>query len=409
MTADVRTGWDRMAARRLSRIAVSPMGKLLARTSELRAAGIDVINLGIGEPDFATPRHIRHAATTAMNSGDTKYTTVDGTIAVKKAVQEKFHRENGLDFSLAEIGVANGAKQSLFNAIIATVEEGDEVIIPLPAWSSYIDMVELAGGTVVTADCTANPGFTLDAADLEAAITDRTKWLLLNFPNNPTGAVLGRSDLEAIAAVLVRHPHVWVLSDDIYEHLIFDGGKFISILEVEPALRGRCLIVNGVSKAYSMTGWRIGYAAGPAQLIKAMAAVQSQATSNPSSIGQAAACAALLEDQSEVGLMRAEFEKRRNLVVDLLAGIRGLSCPRPLGAFYVFPNCSDLIGSRTPSGATIGSDDDLASYLLEEAAVGVIPGSAFGASPYLRLSIAASEDALRTALARIRSAVDKLS
>ncbi|RUU57623.1 pyridoxal phosphate-dependent aminotransferase [Mesorhizobium sp. M2C.T.Ca.TU.002.02.1.1] len=395
-------------APRLDVIKPSPSMAVTARAIDMRAAGIDVISLSAGEPDFPTPAHVVEAAYAAMRRGETRYTAVDGTVALKKAVADKFRRENGLDYRPSEITVAGGAKQIIYNALLATLAPGDEVIVPAPYWVSYTDIVLLGEGKPVVVPCGEELGFKLTPSALRAAITGRTKWLLINTPSNPTGAVYGRDELAALAAVLLDHPHVHVLTDDIYEHILFDGRAFHTIASVEPRLKERTLTVNGVSKAYAMTGWRIGYAGGPEPLIRAMATVQSQSTSNPSSISQAATIAALDGPQDFLAPRALEFQARRDRALELLRAIPGLSCRTPEGAFYLYPDCSALIGRRRPDGSVVGSDDDLSLYLLDHARVAVVQGSAYGLSPHFCISIATSMDLIEKAIGRIAEAVEAL-
>lgn len=385
----------------LGRIRPSPTVAITGRALDLRAGGRDIIALSAGEPDFATPEHIREAAKAAIDAGHTRYTAVDGMAALKRAVAAKFQRENGLSYSEAQISVGTGGKQVLFNALMATLDPGDEVVIPAPYWVSYPDIVRLADATPVVVPTSPQNGFRLRPEALEAAITPRTKWLILNSPSNPTGAALSQDDLAALAAVLERHPQVWVLADDIYEHLTYDGFVFATIARVAPALQDRTLIVNGVSKAYAMTGWRLGYGAGPVELIRAMARLQSQSTSNPSTISQWAALAALEGPQDFLPGFRATFQRRRDLVVAALNAIPGISCPVPQGAFYVYPDISGLMGRRSAGGRVIATDEDFVTALLEEAGVAVVFGAAFGLSPHFRISYAASDDMLREACNRI--------
>lgn len=392
----------------LSRIKPSPTIAVTNLARELRAAGRDIIGLGAGEPDFDTPEHIKEAAIAAIRRGETKYTAVDGTPELKAAICRKFARENGLEFEPAQISVGSGGKQVLYNAFMATLNPGDQVVIPAPFWVSYPDMVLLAGGEPVFVSCPEQNGFRLRPEDLEAAITPRTKWVVLNSPSNPTGAAYRREELEALAEVVRRHPQVWVLTDDIYEHLVYDGFVFHTFAQVAPDLAGRTLTVNGVSKAYAMTGWRIGYAGGPRELIRAMATIQSQSTSNPCSISQAAAVAALDGDQSFLSARNEVFRRRRDLVVELLNRAPGLRCPKPEGAFYVYPSCAGVIGRRTPKGETIRSSEDFARYLLEEAGVAVVHGAAFGLDPYFRISYATATELLEEACRRIIAACERL-
>jgi aspartate aminotransferase len=395
-------------ADRLNSIKPSPTIAVTTKALELKAAGRDVIGLGAGEPDFDTPDNIKAAAVAAIERGETKYTDVDGTAVLKKAICAKFARENGLDYKPEQISVGTGGKQVLYNALTATVEAGDEVIIPAPYWVSYPDIVLLAEGKPVFVPCPQNNGFKLLPEDLEATITPRTKWLILNSPNNPTGAAYTRAELKALTDVLLRHPHVWVLTDDMYEHLVYDDFEFSTPAQVEPRLYDRTLTMNGVSKAYCMTGWRIGYAGGPAPLIKAMAKLQSQSTSNPSSISQAAAVEALNGPQDFIPRNNAVFKERRDLVVAMLNKAPGLSCPRPEGAFYVYPSCAGAIGKTTPQGKVIKTDDDFVTYLLEAEGVAAVQGSAFGLSPYFRISYATTTDLLRDACGRIQRACQAL-
>jgi len=395
-------------ARRLAAIKASPTIAVTNLARELKAAGRDVIGLGAGEPDFDTPDSIKDAAIAAIRGGQTKYTAVDGTPELKAAVAAKFQRENGLEYRLAEISVGTGGKQIIYNALMATIDPGDEVVIPAPYWVSYPDMVLLAGGTPVFVTCPDQTGFKLRPEDLEAAITPRTKWLILNSPSNPTGAAYTAAELRGLTEVLLRHPQVWLLTDDIYEHLVYDGFEFVTPLALEPGLRGRCLTMNGVAKAYAMTGWRIGYAGGPSELIRAMAKVQSQSTSNPCSISQAAAVAALNGPQEFIAERAAIFRQRRDLVVDLLNQAPGLRCHRPEGAFYVYPSCAGAIGRRTPEGDAIADSEGFARYLLEHAGVAVVHGTAFGLDSYVRISYATSTELLKDACRRIISACESL-
>jgi aspartate aminotransferase len=396
-------------ADRLDRIKPSPTIAVTMKARELKAQGRDIIGLGAGEPDFDTPDNIKQAAIKAINAGDTKYTNVDGTDALKKAIIAKFKRENNLDYKLDQITVGTGGKQVLYNALVATVNPGDEVIIPAPYWVSYPDIVHLAEGTPVFVECGQNHQFKLQPEMLEAAITPKTKWLILNSPSNPTGAAYSAQELKALADVLLRHPHVWVLTDDMYEHLVYDQFKFATIAEVEPKLYERTLTMNGVSKSYCMTGWRIGYAGGPAPLIKAIAKIQSQSTSNPSSISQAAAVEALNGPQDFIARHNVSFKERRDLVVEMLNKAKGLHCHKPEGAFYVYPSCAGAIGKTTPDGKKIATDDDFVTYLLEAEGVAAVQGSAFGLSPHFRISYATSTEALRDACNRIIRACEKLS
>jgi aspartate aminotransferase len=386
----------------LRRIKPSPTIGISAKARALKAEGKNVIALSAGEPDFDTPDNIKEAAIRAIREGKTKYTDPDGMPELKQAICGKFKRENGLDYQVSQIHVAPGGKPVIYNALVATLNPGDEVVIPAPYWVSYPDMVLLAGGTPVPVETTADCGFKLRAADLEAAITPKTKWLILNSPSNPSGGAYTRKELQDIADVLLRHPHVWVLTDDMYEHLVFDDFKFTTIAQVEPRLYDRTLTMNGVSKAYAMTGWRIGYAGGPEPLIKAMAKMISQTTSNPSSISQWAAVEALNGTQDFIKPHQKLFQERRDLVVSMLNQANGIKCPTPEGAFYVYPSCEGLIGKTAPSGKTITSDEDFAGELLESEGVAVVHGAAFGLSPFFRISYATSNEVLEDACARIQ-------
>ena len=396
-------------AQRLARVKPSPTLAVTSKTIELKAAGRDVIGLGAGEPDFDTPENIKEAAIAAIRKGDTKYTNVDGTMALKQAICAKFKRENGLDYKPNQVTVGTGGKQVLYNALMATLSPGDEVIIPAPYWVSYPDMVELADGTPVPLPGVENNGFKIRPEDLDAAITPKTKWLILNSPSNPTGAAYSRAELRALCDVLLKHKHVWVLVDDMYEHLVYDGFEFSTVAQIEPKLYDRTLTLNGVSKAYCMTGWRIGYAAGPVELIKAMAAVQSQSTSNPSSISQAASVEALNGPQDFIPKHNESFRARRDLVVDMLNKAKGLRCLKPEGAFYVYPSCAGAIGLKTKDGKTLKTDEDFVTALLEQEGVAVVHGSAFGLSPYFRISYATSTDVLKDACTRIQKFCASLS
>jgi len=386
----------------LSRVKPSATMATDQKARELKAQGRNIISLGAGEPDFDTPDNIKEAAIRAIREGKTKYTTVDGIPELKEAIAAKFARENGLSYKPSQVNVSPGGKPVIFNAMMATLNPGDEVVVPTPYWVSYPDMVLLAGGTPVFAPTTAASGFKLKPADLEAVITPRTRWLILNSPSNPSGAAYTKEELKALAEVLLRHPHVWILTDDMYEHLMFDDMPFWTIAQVEPALYDRTLTMNGVSKAYAMTGWRIGYAAGPEPLIKLMAKVMSQSTSNPCSVSQYAAVEALSGPQDFIKPNAALFQKRRDLVVSMLNQASGLVCPTPEGAFYVYPSCEALIGRSAPSGRVIGSDKDFANELLESEGVAVVFGEAFGLSPFFRISYATSEAILEDACGRIQ-------
>jgi aspartate aminotransferase len=379
-----------------------------SRAAELKAMGKDIISLGAGEPDFDTPDHIKHAAIEAINAGETKYTFVDGTQELKEAICAKFRRDNNLDYSPENITVSNGGKHIIFNAFMATINQGDEVIITAPYWVSYPDMVNLCGGRAIFAETDQTHNFKLLPETLEAKITAKTKWVIFNSPSNPAGAAYSTEELKALTDVLLKYPDIWILSDDIYEHIIYDDFKFVTTAQTAPKLKARTLTMNGVSKAYAMTGWRIGYAAGPKILIDAMRKVQSQSTSNPSSISQAASIAALNGDQSSLKERAFSFKKRRDMVVNLLNDIEGISCSNPVGAFYVFPNCEELFGKKTPSGDIISSDLDYCSYLLEEGGVSVVHGEAFGLKGYFRISYAASVDDLRIACKNIKKMTEKL-
>lgn len=395
-------------APRLDNVSPSATLAMTRRAAELKAEGRDVIGLAAGEPDFDTPDFIKEAAIEAIRRGETKYTAVDGTPKLKEAICQKFSRENGLSYTSAQISVGSGGKQVLFNAILASVGTGDEVIIPAPYWVSYPDMVALAEGTPVIVPTDPAKGFRLQPEDLEKAITPRTKWLILNSPSNPSGAAYTADELKAFAAVLRQHPHVWVMTDDMYEHLVYDDFQFTTIAQVAPDLFDRTLTVNGVSKAYNMTGWRIGYAGGPAPLIKKMAEIQGHSTSNPSSISQAAAVAALTGPQDFMARQRLAFQDRRNKVVEALHTIPGLSCATPEGAFYVYPCCAGLIGRKTPKGSVLQTDQDVVLYFLETQGVAAVAGAGFGLSPYFRVSYATVLDALMEACARIAKAVSCL-
>ena len=387
----------------INRIKPSPTVAMTGRVAGLRAQGRDIIGLSAGEPDFDTPEHIREAAKAAIDAGHTRYTAVDGMAELKRAIVAKFARENGLDYTTEEISVGTGGKQILFNALLATVNPGDEVIIPAPYWVSYPDIVALAGGVPVIVPCPVENDFKLSADALRTAITPRTKWLILNSPSNPTGAAYGEDEMQALTDVLLDFPEVWVLADDIYEHLVFDGFTFVTPAQVEPRLKSRTLTMNGVSKAYAMTGWRIGYGAAPTNLIRAMAKLQSQSTSNPSTISQYAALAALEGPQDYIETSRDAFQRRRDLVVAGLNECPGISCPMPQGAFYVYPSIAGLIGKVSAGGTTITNDEVFANALLDEMGVAIVFGAAFGLSPYFRVSYAASDDTLREAVARIRA------
>ncbi|QBC30086.1 MULTISPECIES: aminotransferase class I/II-fold pyridoxal phosphate-dependent enzyme [Pandoraea] len=393
-----------LLATRMGRIKPSPSSMATGRVKALRAQGRNIIGLTAGEPDFDTPDHIIEAAYAAMKAGKTRYTVVDGTPELKQAICEKFRRENGLDYGVDQVTVANGGKQIIFNALTSTVDDGDEVIIAAPYWVSYPDMTLLNGGTPVIVDCLAENGYKLTAAQLESAITPRTKWLILNSPCNPTGATYTREELQRLGDVVARHPNVMVLTDDIYEYLVYDDEAFVTFAQVNPHLLDRTLTVNGVSKAYAMTGWRIGFAGGPRDLIKAIAKLQSQSTSSPSAISQAGALAAMTGTRDFLVDWKAQYTARRDLVVDQLNAVEGLHCAKPVGAFYAYPSCAGVIGKTTPEGKVITNDTDFILYLLDTQDVAVIQGEAFGISPSFRLSFATSMENLREACTRIARA-----
>ena len=398
-----------MLASRLSAIKPSPTIAVSNMAAEMKAAGKDVIGLGAGEPDFDTPDHVKAAARTAMDEGKTKYTAVDGIPQLKAAIVDKFARENNITCTPDMVTVGTGGKQVLYNALMATLDKGDEVIIPAPYWVSYPDMVLLAEGTPVPVECPQSDGFKLTPAALEAAITARTKWLILNSPSNPTGAAYSADDLRSLAEVLRKHPHVHIMVDDMYEHLVYDGFVFATLAEVAPDLQDRTLTINGVSKAYCMTGWRIGYATGPKALIKAMAKIQSQSTSNPNSIAQWAAVEALNGPLDFMADNLVDFAARRTLVSDALNAIDGMDCFVPEGAFYVYPNISGLLGRTTPDGKQIETDGDFVSYLLESQGVATVQGAAFGLSPHFRISYATGTAVLEDAMGRIARACAALT
>lgn len=393
---------------RVGRIKPSPSMMARLRAQELRAQGCDIIDLTTGEPDFDTPTHIQQATTAAMAAGETRYAPVNGTLRLRKAIIAKFARENGVTYAADEIAVGSGAKQVIFNALAATIGEGDEVIVPAPYWVSYPDMVLACDGRPVIVACGENAGFKLTAEALEGAITPRTRWLILNTPSNPTGAFYSAAEMTALTEVLLRHPQLALMTDDIYEHIRFDGSEPVCPVTIAPALRERTLLVNGVSKTYAMTGFRIGYGAGPKALIKAMNVIQSQTTSGAASLCMAAAAAALEGDQSFVSEARAAYRQRRDRAVELLNAIDGMSCRKPDGAFYVYPSCAGLIGRVRPDGRPLASDLDVALYFLEEAGVAVLDGSAYGLSPYLRMSIATSLAEIEDACVRMKRASDAL-
>ncbi|MGU3493310.1 pyridoxal phosphate-dependent aminotransferase [Xanthobacteraceae bacterium A53D] len=386
----------------LKRIKPSATIAISNKARELKAAGRDIIALSAGEPDFDTPDNIKEAAIAAIRRGETKYTAVDGIPELKAAICRKFKRENGLDYKPSQVTVGTGGKQVLFNALVATVDAGDEVLIPAPFWVSYPDLVQFCGGTPVSVPTTIEDNFKVRPEALEAAITPKTKWLIFNSPSNPSGAAYSHDELKALTDVLLRHPHVMILTDDMYEHLVYDDFKFVTPAQVEPKLYDRTLTMNGVSKAYCMTGWRIGYAAGPEALIKAMGTLQSQSTSNPSSIAQWAALEALDGPQDFIAENNKSFKERRDLVVSMLNQAKGINCPKPEGAFYVFPSCAGLIGKKTDAGKVIATDEDFATELLEAEGVAVVHGSAFGLGPAFRISYATSTKDLEEACRRIQ-------
>jgi aspartate aminotransferase len=392
----------------LGRIKPSPTIAVGAKAAELKAAGRDIIALGAGEPDFDTIDYVKEAAIKAINDGQTKYTIVDGTPELKDAIIEKFKRDNGLDYKRENISVNSGGKHTIYNAFMATLNPGDEVIIPAPYWVSYPDMVMLAGGTPVIIEAGIDNNFKITADQLDAAITDKTKWVMVNSPSNPTGAAYSASEMKNLTDVLVKYPHVWVFADDIYEHIVYDDFEFVTPVMVEPSLKNRTLTMNGMAKAYAMTGWRIGFAGGPVELINAMRKVQSQSTSNPCSISQAASVAALTGDQGYLKIRAEAFKTRRDLVVKMINDVPGLECPTPEGAFYVYPSCQGLMGKKTPDGKTLKSDFDVSTYLLESVGVAVVHGEAFGLSPYFRISYATSDDVLIEACNRIKKACEAL-
>ena len=388
----------------IKRIQPSATLAVTAKAAELKRQGRDIIGLGAGEPDFDTPDFVKAAAIEAIHRGETKYTNVDGTPALKEAVRAKFKRDNGLEYALDQVTVNVGGKQTIFNALVATIGPGDEVVIPAPYWVSYPDIVSFTGAKPVFVEAGIDAGFKITAEQLDAAVTPRTRWVILNSPSNPTGSAYTADELKALGAVIERHPHVWVLSDDMYEHIVYADFEFATIAQVCPSLYERTLTVNGASKAYSMTGWRIGFAGGPAPLIKAIGKLQSQSTSNPCSIAQAAATAALNGPQDFLESRRSAFQARRDLVVSMLNQTDGLRCHRPEGAFYVYPDCAGLIGRTTPKGLELGDDEAVAAYLLESEGVAVVHGAAFGGSPAFRISYACSTETLEDACSRIQRA-----
>ncbi|MEE4349261.1 MAG: pyridoxal phosphate-dependent aminotransferase [Pacificimonas sp.] len=388
----------------IGRIAPSPTVAVTTRANELKAEGRDVIGLGAGEPDFPVPGHAQEAAIQAIRDGKSKYTPPDGTPELKDAVREKFARDNGLDFARDEVTVNVGGKHTIFNALMVTIDKGDEVIIPAPYWVSYPDVVAFAGGTPVIVSAGADQGFKITPDQLEAAITPRTKWFIFNSPSNPTGAAYTKAEIEALIDVVRRHPHVWIMADDIYEHIIYEGFRFHTVAELAPDLRDRTLTINGASKAYSMTGWRIGFAGGPKALIGAIRKLQSQSTTNPCAISQEAARAALTGPQDFLKDRAASFQERRDLVMSMLGQADGLTLVKPQGAFYVYPDCSGMIGRTTPEGKTLSTDEDVAAYLLESEGCAVVHGAAFGLSPAFRVSYAIDRDTLAEACTRIQRA-----
>jgi aspartate aminotransferase len=392
----------------LASVGVSEILKITERANALRRQGADLLVLGAGEPGFDTPEHIKEAAIQAIRAGQTKYTVLDGSPALKEAIRRKFARENDLVFVQDEVTASAGAKQVIFNAMMATLDAGDEVIIPAPFWVTYADIVTILGGRPVVLPCREEDGFRLTAEALEAAITPRTRWVMLNSPSNPSGAAYGEEHYRPLLEVLLRHPQVWLMVDDMYEHILYDGFRFVTPAALEPRLRERTLTINGVSKAYAMTGWRLGYAGGPKALIQAMASVQSQVTSCPCSVSQAAAIAALDGPQDIVRERCELFRQRRDLVVDALNAVPGLSARRPEGAFYVYASCAGVLGRRTPGGELIDSDTAFARYLMDEGGVAVVPGSAFGLAPYFRVSYATSHEVLEEACRRIAEATRRL-
>jgi len=398
-----------LIATRLGFIKPSPTLAVSAKASELKLSGVDVISLGAGEPDFDTPENIKLAAIAAIKAGATKYTNVDGMPELKKAVCKKFKRENGLEYLPEQIIIGTGGKQVIYNLFMATLNKGDEVIIPAPYWVSYPDIVLLAEGKPVIIEAHLETGFKIMPESLDAAITDKTKWFVLNSPSNPSGAAYSKQDLLLLANILRKYHHVQIMSDDIYEHITFDRFKFYNLVAVAPDLKERIFIVNGVSKAYSMTGWRIGYGAGNKDIIKAMALIQSQSTSNPSSISQMAAIEALIGIQNYIPKNALSFEKKRDLVFSLLSRIKNLECYKPEGAFYLFIRCMKLFGKKTPSGKLLKNDNDVATYLLENGNVAVVPGIAFGLEGYFRISYATSEELLVKACQRIEMCINQLT
>lgn len=397
------------AAQRIKSVGVSEILKIGAAAARLKREGRPIIVLGAGEPDFDTPDNVKAAAERAIRAGQTKYTTLDGSPELKEAIVEKFRRDNGIQYGSDEITAGAGAKQVIYNAFMATLDPGDEVILAAPYWTSYADMVLVAEGKPVNVDCREENGFRLAPEDFERAITSKTRWLLLNSPSNPTGSAYSAAQLMEVVEVLRRHPHVWLIADDIYEHLLYDGRDFATAAQIAPDLKARTLTVNGVSKAYAMTGWRLGFAGGPKPLIEAMAVIQSQSTSNPSSVSQAAAIEALTGPQNVVAERRTAFQRRRDLVVDRLNAIEGIRCLRPEGAFYTYSSCAGLMSKRTPDGTIIENDSAFCRFLLEKYDLAVVPGSCFGLAPFFRISYAASEANLIEACVRIADGCRTLS
>jgi aspartate aminotransferase len=396
-------------ASRLSLIEPSPTIAVTQKARDLKAQGRDVIGLGAGEPDFDTPQHIIEAGKKALDDGMTRYTAINGIPELTEAIIAKFKRDNGLDYKTEEIAVGCGGKQVIFNAFMATLNPGDEVVIPAPYWVSYPDIALLFEGKPVFVNCPAKNGFKMSPEDLDAAITPKTKWLILNSPSNPSGAAYTRDDLKALAEVLMRHPHVWVMTDDIYEHVIYDGFEFFTIAQVEPGLKERTLTLNGMAKAYCMTGWRVGFAGGPVELIKAMTKVQSQSTTHTAAVSQAASVAALNGPHDFIKANNKIFQERRDLVVSMLNQAPGLSCPTPEGAFYVYPSCAGVIGKKTPDGKVIETDEDFVTYILESEGVAAVQGAAFGLSPHFRVSYATATDLLEDACQRLQRACAALT
>lgn len=393
---------------RISNITVSEILKIDARANFLNKQGKPIVNLGIGEPDFDTPLNIKQAAKIAIDNGQTSYTALTGTPELKMAIQDKFKRDNQIEYALDEIIVSTGAKQILYNAFMASLEQGDEVIIPAPYWTSYADIIKICGGVPVIIDCGEDTNFLLTADDLEKAITNKTRWILFNSPSNPSGATYSEKTYRPLLNIILKYPKIWILADDIYEHIIYDGVEFVTPAQIEPKLKQRILTCNGVSKAYAMTGWRIGYGGGPKDLIKAMSIVQSQATSCPSSISQTAAVEALSGSQDEVYQRVELFKKRRNFVVSELNKLDNITCSMPSGAFYTFASCKGLIGKTTPNADILNTDSEICQYFLEQVHVAIVPGSCFGISPYFRISYAASQSNLSNAIERIGQAISKL-